>query len=88
MGHQNSEFRHESLQDTDSIQGLIKAINKGLSRGKLQLSDDDESVLLEPDGLINLKVTARRDGSEQRLSLRLSWHAEKDLKDKKILRAK
>lgn len=88
MGQQHSEFRHESLQDADSIQDLIKAINKGLSRGRIVLADGDEEVLLEPHGLMNLKVTARREGSEQRLTVRLSWQAEKELKNKKMLRVK
>lgn len=78
-------FRHESLQDAKSIQELIKAINKGLVKGKLDFSDEDGSIQLTPKGLLNLKVTASEDELRQRLDIRISWQAEEKPLTKKQL---
>ncbi|MEM1110632.1 MAG: amphi-Trp domain-containing protein [Pseudomonadota bacterium] len=76
----HKSFRHESLQDADSIQGILESICTGLAKGKLKFSDEQGQIVLSPRGLLNLKVTASEDGAEKRLSLRISWHDDRDEK--------
>jgi len=78
-------FRHESLQDSKTIAELLKAITKGLAKGKLTFSDDDGEIVLEPEGLLNLKVTADQEEMRHRLNIRITWHPQDKVRSKKPL---
>lgn len=73
MKQNHKQFRHESLQDCDSIQSLLKAISDGLGEGRIRFSDEDGELVMEPSGLLNLRVTANEEDSQHRLSIRISW---------------
>ena len=80
-------FRHDSLQDTDTIQQLLKALTKGLARGKLTFSDDDGEIIMRPRGLLDLKLTASKVDGRNRVAVRITWQdAELEKKGKKSLR--
>jgi amphi-Trp domain-containing protein len=85
MRQNKSSFRHESLQDTKTIQDILKSISKGIANGKLSFSDEDGEIVMEPEGLLNLKVTATQDESMHRLNIRITWQAEEKVKKKKPL---
>jgi len=87
MREKNS-FRHESLQDGETIAGLLKSITKGLGKGRLSFSDEEGEIVLEPEGLLNLKVTASQDEGRHRLNIRITWQAEDKVQQKKPLRVK
>lgn len=72
------EFRHESLQDPQSVAQYLGAIQRGLASGKLSLRDSGGEIHLEPGELIRLAVKASRRRDEVGLTLRLRWKA-KDL---------
>ena len=78
----DSSFRHESLQDKDSIRDLLEAITQGIAKGKLTFSDGDNELVMEPEGLLRLKVTATRQDELQRVNLRISWQAQDKPKKK------
>lgn len=83
-----SEFRHESLQDGKSIQKLLEAISKGLGKGKLEFSDDEGELALQPNGLLDLKITVKEDETRHKLDIRVSWNKQnKNLSDS-ILKVK
>ncbi len=86
MREPKKSFRHESLQDVETIQDMLNAISKGLSNGKLQFSDEEGSITLHPEGLLNLKLTASEDELRRRLDLRISWQVESDTKKNKNLK--
>lgn len=85
MSQDKNSFRHESLQDAKTIQDILKAITKGLAKGKLSFSDEDGEIVMEPEGLLNLKVTANQDESRHRLNIRITWQGEEKIKQKKPL---
>ncbi|MES9965578.1 MAG: amphi-Trp domain-containing protein, partial [Candidatus Sedimenticola sp. 20ELBAFRAG] len=85
MRQSKNSFRHESLQDTKTIQEMLKSITKGIAKGKLSFSDEDGEIVMEPDGLLNLKVTASQDETRNRLNIRITWQAEEKTKQKKPL---
>ncbi len=76
MRDEQTTFRHESLLDAAAVQDILKAVGKGVSKGKLAFSDDEGEVVLVPPRLLDLKVTATRDSSRQRVNIRLSWRVE------------
>jgi amphi-Trp domain-containing protein len=84
MRDKNS-FRHESLQDAKTIAELLKSITKGIGKGKLTFSDEDGEIVLEPEGLLNLKVTAEQEDMRHRLTVRITWHPQETTKAKKPL---
>jgi amphi-Trp domain-containing protein len=86
MTQGKKNFRHESLQDKASIQALLKSITQGIAKGNLTLSDEEGEMVLMPDGLLQLKVTASQDTEKHRLNLRISWQVEeeKPIKSKKL----
>ena len=69
-------FRHESLQDSRSISDILQSITKAIEKGKLVFSDEDDRIVMEPEGLLQLKVTASQEDSRQRINVRISWQVE------------
>ena len=78
----DTSFRHESLQDVDSIHALLDAVTNGLAKGKLNFSDGDGEIQMEPKGLLRLKLTAAQQDSQQRVTIRISWQVEDNTKKK------
>ena len=76
MRQSKKNFRHESLQDRASVQAILKAITQGIAKGKLTLSDEEDEMVLNPDGLLQLKVSATQDADRHRINLRITWQAE------------
>ena len=73
MRQRKNSFRHDSLQDAESIQALLKSVTEGLAKGKLTFSDEDDEIVMKPAGLLNLKLTASQEDERQRVTVRISW---------------
>jgi len=69
----DEKFRHESLQDKDSIGKYLNALSDGFLSGRLQFSWKDKQLALEPQGLIKFDVETRKTDGEVRLVLRFRW---------------
>lgn len=76
-------FRHDSLQDSQSIQGILKSISNGLAKSKITFTDEDDSIVMKPDGLLDLKVTATQESNKNRINIRISWQTDDDNEKKK-----
>ena len=83
MKSSKSEFRHESIQDNESIKGILTAITEGIQKKEITFSDDEDSIIMQPKGMLNLKVTASRDGNDNRISIRIKWQTEPAKQNKK-----
>ncbi|MEN8204943.1 MAG: amphi-Trp domain-containing protein [Pseudomonadota bacterium] len=83
MRNRKKSFRHQSLQDEKSIQDILKAITGGIARGKITFSDEDEKIVMRPEGLLELKVTANQEDNRNRFNIRISWQVEDDHEKKK-----
>lgn len=88
MRQSKNSFRHESLQDAKTIQEILKSITKGIAKGKLTFSDEDGEIVMEPEGLLNLKVTASQEEFQNRFDLRITWQPEDKVKQRKPLSIK
>ncbi|HAJ92837.1 MAG TPA: amphi-Trp domain-containing protein [Gammaproteobacteria bacterium] len=82
MRNRKKSFRHQSLQDEKSIQDILKSITSGIAKGKITFSDEDEKIVMRPEGLLDLKVTASQDENRNRFNIRISWQVD-DSGDKK-----
>jgi len=81
----SSRFSHESLQSQDSIKDLLEALTKGLAEGKVVLEDEDDTMIMEPQGLLRLKISASQDEDRSRINVRISWREEENIpKDKNL----
>lgn len=82
MRQSKNSFRHESLQDKDTIQEILKSITEGVGKGKLTFSDDAGKLVMQPEGLLHLKVTASQDDTRHRIDIRITWQRDEKAKQK------
>lgn len=68
-----SEFRHESLQDRESIVRYLNALSQGIASGQLTLGTREENLVLHPSGLLKLSVKARGKDERTKLVFKISW---------------
>ena len=83
MRNGKKSFRHQSLQDEKTIQDILKSIASGLAKGKITFSDEDEKIVMRPEGLLDLKVTATQEDNRSRFTLRISWQTDDSSEKKK-----
>ena len=76
MRQNEQSFRHESLQDAKSIRDILKSITEGLAKGRLVFSDEDGEIVMRPEGLLRLKLTASQEENQHRISLRIGWQSQ------------
>lgn len=76
MAGEKNTFRHESIQDADSIPALLKAITASFKSGELHFSEGSDEITLNPQGLLRLKVTASKEDGRNRFTLRVTWQDE------------
>lgn len=73
MSNGDGSFRHESIQNRKSIKALLEALTKGIGKGELTLDDGGDELVMEPGGLMTLRVRADRSEGANRIDLRLTW---------------
>jgi amphi-Trp domain-containing protein len=83
MRRDKNSFRHDSFQDVKSISKLLDAITLGIAKGKIVFSDDDDKIIMNPKGLLDLKITASQEDNRQKINLRISWQEENKTKNRK-----
>jgi amphi-Trp domain-containing protein len=83
MKQGNKAFRHESLQDAQSIRGILKAILSGIDKGKVTFRDEDDEIVMEPEGLLRLRLKASEEENRQSIHLRISWQVEDEVVKRK-----
>jgi amphi-Trp domain-containing protein len=76
-------FRHESLQDAQSTRGILKAILSGIDKGKVTFRDEDDEIVMEPEGLLRLRLKASEEENRQSIHLRISWQVEDEVVKRK-----
>ena len=86
MSNASNKFRHESLQDRETIADLLASLQRGLSKGELTFSDEDNAITLKPEGLLNLVVKAAGGSELNVLELRISWQSDTSKKMNKAIK--
>lgn len=83
MKNSKSNFRHESIQDNKSILAILKAITKGIEKNELTFSDEEDTIIMHPRGLLDLKISASQDGNDNRVNVRIKWQTQPNKKKQK-----
>ena len=83
MRSRKRSFRHQSLQDRKTIQEILNSITSGIAKGKLTFSDEDEKIVMRPEGLLDLKVTVSQEENRNRFNIRVSWQTGEETENKK-----
>jgi amphi-Trp domain-containing protein len=73
MGKEESNFRHESLQNTRSIIAYLDALREGFRRGTLTFSDPHGEIDLHPNGIVRMEVHADQKRERSKLVLTFEW---------------
>jgi amphi-Trp domain-containing protein len=76
MKQNKKNFRHESLQDQQTILKILQAMTEGLAQGKLLLRDADDEIVLAPQGLLQIKLIAAQEDNKSSFTLKVSWQNE------------
>jgi amphi-Trp domain-containing protein len=74
----DDDFRHESVQDRQSIVKYLQAITAGIEQGQLELGTSEHSLRLDPSGMLELQVRAKRKGGRVKLGIKLYWREDDD----------
>ena len=74
----DDDFRHESVQDRQSIVRYLQAVTAGIESGRIELGTGDTTFELQPDGMIELQVRAKRKGDRVKFSIKLHWREDGD----------
>ncbi|MBI4799134.1 MAG: amphi-Trp domain-containing protein [Desulfarculus sp.] len=73
MTSSEDNFKHISLQDSESIIKYLEALGLGFQQGALLFSAENQQLVLKPRGLIKLEVEAKRKNDQMKLSLKMRW---------------
>ncbi len=74
----DDDFRHESVQDRHSIVKYLQALTAGIENGHIELGTAEHMLALEPDGMLELQVRAKRKGGRVKLAIKLHWREHDD----------
>ena len=67
------KFIFDSLQDSETIKEFLQALTEGFEKGSINLSTNGDEIHLSPKGLLNFTVKARKKGTDNKLSIKVSW---------------
>lgn len=81
MANFDDEFKFESLQDRESIAKYLEALKDGILKGKIILGNAEKTISLEPKGLLNLEVKAKRRNDKVKLTIRCNWKDDLEMTD-------
>ncbi|MEW5721581.1 MAG: amphi-Trp domain-containing protein [Thermodesulfobacteriota bacterium] len=73
MAPASDRFKHESLEDSETIIKYLKALQEGFEKGALLFSSDERRLILKPQGLINLDFEAKRKSGEIKVTIKFRW---------------
>jgi amphi-Trp domain-containing protein len=74
----DDDFRYESVQDRQSIVKYLQAITAGIEQGQISFGTHDHSLTLEPNGMLELQVRAKRKGGRVKLGIKLYWREDQE----------
>ena len=76
MPTSTNEFKHESLQDHHSIAQYLRSLSEGFLHNRIAFRSEQSELILEPRGLLKLKVEAKQKSDRTKLSIKISWSHE------------
>jgi amphi-Trp domain-containing protein len=71
------EFKHESLQDSQTIAKYLEALKEAFRTGVLEFSDDRGRLQLQPSGLLGFEIDAKKKGGQVKIKLKFAWREDR-----------
>ncbi len=84
MASDQNEFRHESLEDRQSIAKYLNALSEAFANGNLTFGHNGQAIELEPRGLLKFDVKASRKRGAVKVTLRLNWQEDEEDRDPSV----
>ena len=78
-----TEFHHESMVDTQSVVKYLEALKEGFSKGGLKFGSEDRQVVLNPKGLLRLKISVDRKDNRIKFNMKVEWKEGKESRSPK-----
>lgn len=72
------EFKHESLQDSQTIAKYLDALKEAFNTGVLEFSDDRGRLQLQPSGLLGFEIDAKKKGGQVKVKLKFTWREDRN----------
>ncbi len=69
----SDRFDHESIQDRQSIREFFNVLINGLEKGHIELSSENDNILLTPSELIHFSIKTKKKDGKSRMSIKLIW---------------
>lgn len=79
MSDSKRTFRHESLQEADTLADHLTEIAEALRAGTLHLSDDGGEMALALRGLVRFELTGYEQADQAGVTIALTWRSEEDI---------
>ena len=67
------KFVFDSLQDSDSIKEFLGALTEGFAKERIVLSTNGDDIVLNPSGLLEFSVKAKKKRDLSRISIKIGW---------------
>lgn len=69
----SQKFSHVSIQDTHSIRLYLESLIAALENKEITLLSGHETIQMGVADLCRIAIQAKKKGSENKLSIKLSW---------------
>ncbi len=69
----NKLFKYDGMQESDAIAAYLEAVRDGFAKGAITLTQGDQSMILEPKGLISVTVEGKLKAEDRKLKLTFRW---------------
>lgn len=73
MSSKAREFEYVTLVDKNSIVTYLETLAEGFKTGNLTLKSPESEILLDPDGLLKLEISAKNKSGRSKISLKVTW---------------
>ncbi|WP_320172359.1 amphi-Trp domain-containing protein [Maridesulfovibrio sp.] len=67
------KFVFDSLQDAETIRQFLSALVDGFESGNINLSTNGDEIELQPKGLLNFSVKAKKKSDMNKITIKISW---------------
>lgn len=69
----DDKFEFESLQDCQTIQKYLQALQEGFDQGRIVVNSEGAEIFLHPAGFMKFEVSVKKKGTENKLGIKISW---------------
>ena len=79
MSH--NKFSYDSIQDITSVKQYFSALLESIEKRRIVLKSEGKEIILNVNEMFRFTVHARKKGSENKLSIKMSWTSKGEAKD-------